>query len=51
MIDLQMENERKGEREKNEKKQQEKKEKIFIQEGNMLASIKKYADSARTAKK
>lgn len=45
-----------GEREKrrerkNEKIVGKKKEKIFIQEGNMLASIKKYADSARTAKK
>lgn len=46
-----MENERKGEREKMKKIVGKKKEKIFIQEGNMLASIKKYADSARTAKK
>lgn len=48
MIDLQIESERKGER---MKMQQEKKKKIFVQEGNMLTSIKKYADSARTAKK
>lgn len=44
-----MENERKGEREN--EKIVGKKKKIFIQEGNMLTSIKKYADSARTAKK
>lgn len=49
-IDLQIKKDRKREREV-KKEVKKRKRTVFVQEGNLLASIKKYADSARTAKR